>query len=127
MKRIRAELKTELLAQAEVLIDELLDWTVDTPGPTLTQIEDVILKLRKRLSEQMALAVIQAQDAVRPVPGPRCPACEREMHYKDMKDNTVESRVGGLPLARGYYYCEHCQAGLFPPGSTTGAVGQALE
>ena len=127
MKRSRAELKTELLAQAEELIDELLAWTADTPTPTLTQIEEVILELRKRLSEQMAVAVIGAQEAVRPVPGPHCPMCEREMHYKDMKDNTVESRVGSLPLVRGYYYCEPCQAGFFPPGSPTGTVGSPLE
>ncbi len=116
MKRTRAELKTELMTQAEVLIDELLDWSADTPAPTLTQIEDVILNLRKRLSEQMALAVIEAQDATRPVPGPRCASCGREMHYKDRKANTVESRVGILALARGYYYCETCRTGLFPPG-----------
>ena len=127
MKRTRGELKIELLRQAEALIDELLDWTADTPAPTLTQIEDVILKLRKRLSERMALAVIQAQDATRPVPGPACSTCGREMHYKDMKDNTVESRVGSLPLARGYYYCDTCRAGLFPLGRATGGVGQALE
>jgi len=36
------------------------------------------------------------------------------MHYKDQKPNTVESRVGKLPLTRGYYYCETCRAGLFP-------------
>jgi hypothetical protein len=127
MKRTRAEQKMELMAQAEILIDELLDWTADMPAPTLTQIEDVILELRKRLSAQMALAVIAAQDATRPVPGPGCPTCGGEMHYKDMKGNTVESRVGSLPLERGYYDCEDCRRGLFPPGSATGRVGQALE
>ena len=127
MTDIRADLKAELMLQAEVLIDELLAWTADTPAPTLTQIEDVVLKLRQRLSERMALAVIGAQEAVRPVPGPACPTCGREMHYKDRKANTVESRVGCLPLERGYYYCEPCKSGLFSPGSTTGSVGRALE
>ena len=127
MTDIRADLKAELMLQAEVLIDELLAWTADTPAPTLTQIEDVVLKLRQRLSERMALVVIGAQEAVRPVPGPACPTCGREMHYKDRKANTVESRVGCLPLERGYYYCEPCKSGLFPPGSTTGSVGRALE
>jgi hypothetical protein len=121
------DLKTELMTQAEVFIDELVEWTADTPAPTLTQIEDIVLKLRQRLSERMALAVIGAQAAVRPVPGPNCPTCGREMHYKDRKANTVESRVGRLPLERGYYYCEPCKTGLFPPGSTTGSVGRALE
>lgn len=122
-----ANLKAELMTQAEALIDELVEWTADTPAPTLTQIEDIVLKLRQRLSERMALAVIEAQATVRPVPGPCCPTCGREMHYKDRKANTVESRVGSLPLERGYYYCEPCKSGLFPPGSTTGSVGRALE
>jgi hypothetical protein len=115
------------MTEAEQLIDELVDWTGSTPTPTLTQIEDIVLKLLQRLSERMALAVIEAQAAVRPVPGPSCPMCGHEMHYKAMKANTVESRVGQLPLARGYYYCEACHSGLFPPGSTTGSMGRALE
>jgi hypothetical protein len=112
----RSDLKSELMAEAEGVIDELVAWTADTPAPNLTQIEDIGLKLRQRLSERMALAVIEAQGSVRPVPGPSCPTCGREMHYKDRKANTVESRVGQLPLARGYYYCETCKGGLFPPG-----------
>ena len=127
MNDTRTDLKAELMTQAEALIDELVEWTADTPAPTLTQIEDIVLKLRQRLSERMALAVIEAQAAARPVPGPSCPACGREMHYKDRKANTVESRVGCLPLERGYYYCEPCRTGIFPPGSTTGSVGRALE
>ena len=118
MKRTRAELKAELMAKAELMIDELVDWTDQTSRPTLTQIEDVILKLREQMSEQMAEAVIGAQEAVRPVPGPKCPTCGGEMHYKDTKGNTVESRVGDVGLKRGYYYCETCKAGFFLPGST---------
>lgn len=116
MRRPRAELKADLTQLADEVIDELMDWTEGTPVPTLTQIEEVVLKLRQRLSERMAQAVIEAQEATRPVPGPRCPRCGHEMHYKDTKHNTVESRVGHLPMERGYYYCTTCRAGLFPPG-----------
>jgi uncharacterized protein with PIN domain len=72
--------------------------------------------LRKRLGEQMAQAVIASQASLRPAPGPKCPRCGQEMHYKDQKANTVESRLGTLPLERGYYYCETCRQGIFPPG-----------
>ena len=116
MSPTRAEIRAKLLAEAEQAIDELLDWTDQTPRPNLTQIENAVLKLRKQMGEQAAQAVIEAQDAQRPVPGPRCPTCQPEMHYKDTKVQAVESRVGHLTIARGYYYCETCRQSLFPPG-----------
>ena len=127
MKRSRADLKIELMSRAAHAIDELLDWNDQTPQPNLTQIEDIILQLRKQLGEQMALAVIDNQAAKRPAPGACCPDCGCEMHYKDIKANTVDSRVGTLPLERDYYYCQTCRTGLFPPRPTTGTVGQTLE
>lgn len=116
MTPTRAELRAKLLAEAEQAIDELLDWTDHTPRPNLTQIENAVLKMRRHLSEQAAQVVIEAQEAQRPVPGPRCPTCQREMHYKDTKTQAVESRVGHLHIARGYYYCEQCRQRFFPPG-----------
>jgi hypothetical protein len=116
MSPTRAEIRAKLLAEAEQAIDELLDWTDQTPRPNLTQIENAVLKMRKQLSEQATQAVLEAQEAERPIPGPLCPTCQREMHYKDRKAQTVESRVGRLRLVRGYFYCEHCQQSVFPPG-----------
>ena len=116
MTPTRAEIRTKLLAEAAQAIDELLDWTDQTPRPNLTQIENAVLKLRKQMGEQAAQAVLEVQASEHPVPGPRCPTCQCEMHYKDRKAQTVESRVGRLRLVRGYYYCEHCQQSVFPPG-----------
>jgi uncharacterized protein with PIN domain len=120
MKRPREAVKAELLSEAERLIDELLDWDANTPTPTLAQVEDAVLKMRRELSERAAEVVIHDQESVCPGPGPTCPHCHREMHLKGVKDRQVESRVGCLRLKRAYYYCEHCrQGGFFPLGPAT--------
>jgi hypothetical protein len=126
MQKSKQDLKTKLMKEAEAVIDELLAWHVETEQPNLAQIEEKVLDLRQRLSEQMSQAVIANQEAVRPVPGPACGRCGQEMRYKDMKKVRVSSWVGELKLERGYYYsyactvyCDHCRSGLFAPGPTT--------
>ena len=116
MKCTREQMKAELLTEAEVVIDELLDWHENGQEPTLTQLEEVILKLRKQLSQRMAEVVLRDQEATQPVMLPLCPTCGQKMHYKGMKGVTVESRLAPLQLERGYYYCHRCRSGLFPPG-----------
>lgn len=71
------------MQQAELLIDQLLDWNEHTAEPNLTHIEEIVLQLRKQLGEHMALAVIDHQATKRPTSGPCCQQCQREMHYKD--------------------------------------------
>ena len=112
----KTTMKAELMKEAEAVIDDLLDWHETTERPNLSQVEAEVLELRQRLSEEMAVTVIEHQAAVRPVPGPRCGCCGQEMRYKGMKEKTVMSWVGALRLERGYYYCDRCRTGLFPPG-----------
>lgn len=116
MSKNRAQLKAELMKEAETVIDELLAWNEETEQPNLNQIEGIVLELRQQLSEKMAGAVIENQTAVRPVPGPMCEGCGAEMRYKGIHQKTVTSWVGEISLERAYFYCDHCRSGLFPPG-----------
>ena len=115
-RRSREEMKAELLAEAETLIDQAFDWDDETEAPTLGEIEQVVLRLRKRFGERIAEAVIEQQEERRPVPGPSCPECGAEMQYKGQKESDIESQVGALGIQRGYYYCAQCRRGVFRPG-----------
>ncbi len=123
----REGVRKRLWAKAEEVIDELMRWQEGSDAPTLTEIEDVVLRLRKELGQEMGEAVLSMQEGNRPASGPICPRCGREMRYKGQKTDRVESRVGELKAERGYYHCSRCEEGIFPPGSATGVEGQALE
>jgi uncharacterized protein with PIN domain len=127
MSRTRAEIKAELQAEAERLIDALLDWTDQTEAPNLTQIEDEVLKLRQQFAEKLAEAAVDVQATADPLMV-KCPQCGRSMHQKKKRQRRrVESRIGGVALKRAYYYCDHCRVGLFPPGSATASDGGSVE
>lgn len=115
-ERKRSELKAALMSAAEARIEELLRWDEANDAPTLREIEGIVLQIRQRLSEEMASALVRKQASVRPVPGPACGECGREMRYKDSHGKQVTSWAGELTIERGYYYCDHCRSGLFPPG-----------
>jgi uncharacterized protein with PIN domain len=119
MKATRVQKKAELMAEAQALIEELLDWDERTKKPNLTQIEDEILALRERMGQRMAEVMIAGQEAVQPAVTPSCPTCGEAMRYKGRKEIDAESRLGALAVDRGYYYCARCEGGLFPPGPAT--------
>jgi hypothetical protein len=115
VSRVGERRKARLMAQAERLIDELLDWNDNTPEPNLAQIEEVVLELRERFSEEMAREVIEAQEAKQPAIGPSCPKCGMGMTYKGQKPVEPQTWVGEVEIERGYYHCGVCKEGLFPP------------
>ena len=89
MRASRAELREKLLAEAAAKIEEILDWTESTPKPTLTEIEEIVLKVRREFGQVLAQSVVNVQESEQPVPGPKCrqvrarDACEGPQGERD--------------------------------------------
>jgi hydrogenase maturation factor len=116
MSKSKEEVRARLKAKADQIIEEYMEWESSHPRPDLMQIEEIALKLRKEFGREMAQMAVEEQNERTPAPGPNCPKCGREMHYKGKKETQVESRAGALKIERGYYYCPECKESIFPPG-----------
>ncbi|MBL6983580.1 MAG: hypothetical protein ISR58_20555 [Anaerolineales bacterium] len=116
MKKSQARLKAEYMAEAEELFDELMAWDESTAEPDMAQIEEIVLRLRKRIGKRMAETVLAQQESGQPVERIRCPECEKEMENKGQKESDFETRVGNLKIERSHYYCPRCRRGFFPLG-----------
>jgi hypothetical protein len=119
MKLTRAQKKAKLQAAAEALIEELLAWDEQNQAPNMTQIEDEVLKLRQQFGQEMAGVVLEGQVAREPAENPLCLQCGKPLRYKGRKGKQVESRLGGMKVKRGAYYCQDCASSFFPPRPPT--------
>ncbi len=115
MRKSRAEIKAELLAKYEATLDEMLSQGETHTGLTLTDIEEMALRTRAEVGEQVTATLLETQNEAS-VPGPRCPSCGQEMRYKGRKHRYLRTRSGEVELERAYYYCPTCRRGHFPPG-----------
>ena len=71
-----------------------MDWAQAADKPTLTAIEDAVLRRRERFGQRLAEVAIADQDAQQPVTAAACPSCGQPMRYKGQKGLEAESRVG---------------------------------
>lgn len=116
MAESKEQKRARLMAKAASVVDVYLEWEEEHPRPDLMQIEDIALRLRKEIGQEIAQMAVEEQEARTPAPGPHCAKCGKEMRYKGKKETQVESRTGSLKVERGYYYCPKCKERIFPPG-----------
>lgn len=62
MKQSRGQQEAELRQAAEGIIKECVEGAERTPRPTLTDIEEVVLRLREEVGWRMATVVLEGQE-----------------------------------------------------------------
>ena len=94
MAKTKAEIKTKLMAAMEQEIDRLLEWESNAAKVTMTDIEDQVLAMRRRISEETANELAQARvercEAVVPVN----PITGKRLHRKGKKSESAKRASG---------------------------------
>ena len=94
MAKTKAEIKTKLMAAMEQEIDRLLEWESNAAKVTMTDIEDQVLTMRRRISEETANELAQARversEAVVPVN----PITGKRLNRKGKKSESAKRASG---------------------------------
>ncbi len=111
-----SDLKARLLAQAEAAINAALAQKKAPALASLADIEQVARQAGEKIEEAITTALLQESGAELTAQWPTCPTCGRRMLAKGKRSRRVVTETGEVEVARDYYYCRHCQKGVFPPG-----------
>jgi len=122
----KERLRGQFMAKAEQIFEQALAGGNETEL-NLSQIEEAVGEIKFELTSLLVESMVEVQAERQRGPGPGCPGCGQEMHYKGVKRRGVVTTQGEIELSRAYYYCERCHRGLFPPGPTIGGEPARLE
>ena len=108
--------KTEFVRAAEAMYEELQAWREKHLDASFDEIADQVTPRRRvlmgKLLKQLAVKADERIEA------PLCQACGKVMSYRGIPERQVGHREGDVEMERAYYYCDHCESGLFPPRPT---------
>ena len=103
--------KTEIMAEIEKLVDQMLDDAPDRRSIHLRDIE----RLAVGVGEDIKQVIAQELSQTEAPKGVMCPDCEKPLHMKDYRTKHVVTEAGEITVKRPYYYCAECKVGHFPP------------
>ena len=106
------ELKAQLLAEAEAIINEIVGQDKAQQPKTIDEIEQAALKAGQQV-KAMVLAGLVA-NAPLAAGWASCPECGGKLKDKGKRAKWVLTQAGEVQVERDYYYCERCKAGFFP-------------
>ena len=110
------DLKAQMMAEAEEVIDNLLAGAGEKERLMLSDIERLVRTAGQRMMERLTQDLVEAEAEVGEIG--ICPECGQKMRYKGEKARHLATETGEVNLKRAYYYCPKCRKGIFPPGST---------
>jgi hypothetical protein len=120
------DLKTQMMAAAEKLIEEMLAKKSQAGQVHLDEIEHLAVEAREAFGAVVASELVKAEAEARREEGTTCPACGGQLVYRGQRERLLVTEAGETRLSRGYYYCGCCGAHHFPPGPSVGPDQQRV-
>lgn len=116
-QRQREEKKEQLVVQFEEMYEELYEWREEHPEASWDEIANQVTPRRQALMGEMLGQLARQHGSGQVAEGMVCEECGEVMAYKGEPQRGVAHLEGETKLRRAYYYCAHCERGIFPPGS----------
>lgn len=107
--------------------EELQQWRAAHPDATLDEIAAQVTPRRRRLMGALLAELAVQEGNGYAVEGLECAQCGEPLVYKGTPEREVLALEGEAAIARAYYHCPRCEAGLFPPGPTAGSGRPQLD
>lgn len=118
------EMRPYLHGVAKHLVDSL--WGPHGPawGTKLSEIEDLVVAIRKTISERMLQQALQRQAAEpvaeRPAEYRHCPSCQGILDTDDPEPRLVNTRGGEAEWQEPRDFCHRCRRAFFPSVQESG-------
>lgn len=113
-----------LVSQFKEMYEELYAWREAHPEASFDEIANQVTPRRQKVMGELLNELVLQHGSGEVVEGLRCEQCGQPLVYKGKPERGVEHLEGEARFKRAYYYCAHCESGLFPPGRAV-EVGEA--
>ena len=110
----REELEEQLVAQARVAIQKLLDDLPDADKVTLSDMERATGVMGRALMQEVMQQLVASDEAA--AVEVWCEVCKVRMTARGRRRKRVVTVRGEVEVERRYYVCPQCGQGRFPPG-----------
>lgn len=113
--KTQAKNKETFLADAGKLYDELVMWREAHVTASFDELAEQTTVKRQVLMGELLKRLATSAGETDFLADRTCAECGGVLHYKGEKRRTVLHAEGQAVLDRGYYHCDQCGHGFFPP------------
>jgi hypothetical protein len=119
--------EAQLVGHFEEMYRGLYEWREAHPEASFDEIAKQLTSRRRVLMGEILGQLACQHGNGQVVEGLVCSECGEAMEYKGEAQRGVTHLEGETRLKRAYYYCAHCESGIFPPGQAIEVAGTQLD